>query len=382
MGLFEASDRTAEDPKPNGERDFDYLDRSGKPEAARVREFLDLAFSNWPSARQPEMRARLTDGDYRSASFELILHEILKRRGRSPQIEVPKEGTTKRPDFLVESAVGSFYLEAILATEARRTSVADRKRLDELLDAINRRTDPNFFVSVDVVRYGPGQPSARTIVAFLRGELKKLDPDSDSTWTDKNGYLGPKLRWEGDGWSIVFHAMPKRRDARGKANRRMVGAVADRLWVPGSAQPVRNAVKEKGGRYGAMNRPYIVAVNVITPWLDEIDLMNALFGTEFFTDHGTGSLVFGRDSDGVFGTTANPRYTRVSAVAFFEDVHPWNVASSDALLVHNPHAKHPLPAGTLGIRECTYTGGQEPKPGHAGVPLSELLGLPAEWPRV
>ncbi len=381
MALFESKNRTALDHKPNGEREFDYLDRSGKPEAEQVRQFLDAAFSSWPRERQADLRARLVGGDYVSASFELILHELLKRRGRLPQIEVAKEGTTKRPDFFVGPDVPSFYLEAVVATEAPPTDVAAGKRLGQLHDLINGMADPNFFVTLDVRRYGARQPSARAIKSFLRGELKQLDPDSESIWTEDNGFLGPKMLWEHDGWSIVFHAIPKRQDARGKPGR-LVGAVTKGLWVPASDRSVRAAVKAKGGRYGEMDRPYVVAVNVITDHLDEIDLLNALFGTEFYEDRGSGPFVFGRAGDGVLGNAANPRYTRVSAVAFFENVEPWNVARRRALLVHNPYAKHPLPPGTLGIAEGTYAAGPELHTRDPGTSLAALLGLSPDWPKV
>ena len=43
---------------------------------------------------------------------------------------------------------------------------------------------------------------------------------------------------------------------------------------------IRNAIKEKSTRYGRLNLPFIIAVNVISIYYDDSAVMDALFGQE------------------------------------------------------------------------------------------------------
>jgi hypothetical protein len=97
----------------------------------------------------------------RSGSFELILHELLRRRDLPLEIEALKADTTKRPDFLVGTGAESFYMEAILATEESPERVAERKRFGILADVVNRMQSDNFFVGFEVEAWGTAQPSAK-----------------------------------------------------------------------------------------------------------------------------------------------------------------------------------------------------------------------------
>jgi hypothetical protein len=371
MKLFEDKPRDHLAPKENSEHPFEYIDRSGRPEAARVREFVEGAFSFYPPERQAELVARLRSDHYRSGSFELILHELFRLRDVPVEIEAPKPGTTKRPDFLVGKGVDSFYLEAIDTTEGSPERAAELKRFGELVDIVNRMQTDNFFVGFDVVDYGPCQPSAKAIKAFLTGKLKLLDPDEESS-------RGSRWPWEdGKGWRIVFQPMAKKAEARGRRDRRAVGMTTDGLRRVSTEEAIRDAVAKKATRYGAMDRPYVIAVNV-SPWpLDEIACIEALFGTFDSVESVPGGRNhFVRKPDGVL---RGDRNTRVSAVAFFEDVEPWTAANRKAVVLHNRFAERPLPFGRLGIPDARHNGDTLFREG--GKVLRELLGLPPEWPR-
>jgi hypothetical protein len=374
--LFDDKPRDHLAPKENGEHPFDYSDRSGRPEAAKVREFLEKAFSYYPPDRQAELVARLRSEGYRSGSFELILHELLRRRDLPLQIEAPKTGTAKRPDFLVGTGADSFYLEAILATEESPEHVAERKRFGVLVDVVNRMQSDNFFVGFEVESWGAGQPSAKAITSYLTFKLGGLDADDDSVWNSPEGFESPVWVWEDQGWRIVFRPMPKKVEARGRPGRRAVGMILDGLRAMSTDEAIRDAVAKKATKYGPMDRPYVVAVNVLTWPLDEIDCIEALFGTFDSVESVPGrSDRFLRKPNGVLRPDKN---TRVSAVAFFEDVEPWTAAKRDAVVVHNRFAERPLPFGRLGIPDARQAGDELQREG--GKPLGELLGLPLDWP--
>jgi hypothetical protein len=372
LKLFDDKLRDHMAPKENLEHPFGYTARSGRPETARVREFVERAFSFYRADRQAELAARLRSDNYRSASFELILHELFRLQGLPLEIEAPKAGTTKRPDFLVGGGgADSFFLEAILATEESPERVAARKRFGALVDVVNRMQTDNFFVGIDDVEAsGPGQPSAKDLKAFLTSRLEVLNPD------DKHSR---EVHWpweDGKGWRIVFRPIAKKAEARGRSGRRAVGIVMDGLRAMSTDEAIRDAVGKKATKYGAMDRPYVIAVNVLAWPLDEIDCIEALFGTFDSVESvpGRGDR-FVRKPNGVLRPDQN---TRVSAIAFFEDVEPWTAAKRDAVVVHNRFAERPLPFGRLGIPDAWHAGDELRREG--GKPLGELLGLPPNWP--
>lgn len=148
--------------------------------------------------------------------------------------------------------------------------------------------------------------------------------------------------------------MPKKVEARGRPGRRAVGMICDGLRAMSTDEVIRDAVGKKATKYGPMDRPYVVAVNVLIWPLDEIDCIEALYGTvdSFDSAPGRGTRVV-RKLNGVLGPTWN---TRVSAIAFFEDVESWTASKRDAVIVHNRFAERPLPFGRLGIPEARHVG--------------------------
>lgn len=76
-------ERTRSDGRQHDEGDFDYLNVSGRPEAAAVRELLESWLANYPSAHRTELiqRLRHSDQQFASASFELLLYTVLARLG-------------------------------------------------------------------------------------------------------------------------------------------------------------------------------------------------------------------------------------------------------------------------------------------------------------
>jgi hypothetical protein len=376
--LFDDKPREHLAPSENSEHPFEYTNRSARPEAAKVREFLERAFSHCPADRQEQLVARMRSDEHLSCSFELILLELLRLRGLRFTVEAPKAGTAKRPDFLVESSSGSFYLEAIVADEQTPERVAERKRLGQLVDLVNRMQSDNFFVGFEVEVVGPGQPSAKAIKDYLSTKLEHLDPDDESIWIGDDGRVrSPEWVWEDAGWRIVFLPTPKKVEARGRSGRRPVGSIYDGARPVYPDDAIRRAVRAKATRYGEMDRPYVVAVNVLAWPLDDIDIVDGLFGTLVLVDVPGRGLVRVRERDGALQPDRN---TRVSAVALFDEIDPWSAAKRKAVLVHNPFAKRPLPPGVLGIADGRYVVGREDLAREGGAPLAELLGLPPDWP--
>src|SRR5580704_6976925 len=94
-------------PLPD-ETQFAYLNRSARPEAARVRKLVDEWFAEYPESHRKALVGRFRspiDDDHRSAFFELFLHHFALARGCNVLAIEPKlEHTDKSPDFFLQSA--------------------------------------------------------------------------------------------------------------------------------------------------------------------------------------------------------------------------------------------------------------------------------------
>jgi hypothetical protein len=112
---------------------------------------------------------------------------------------------------------------------------------------------------------------------------------------------------------------------------------------------IRAAVEGKATKYGALDLPLVVAVNILDDFCEDLDIWNALFGEE--------RLVTVRQADGqwldrwgprvpngVWRGRDGPRSTLVSAVVVTHQLSPSNLRTRAVELIHNPWAARPLPA--------------------------------------
>ena len=164
---------------------FAYLNRSGRPEAARVRQLVEDWLARYPADGRDAQVARLRstiDDQHRAAFFELFVHELLLTRGhRIMEIEPKLPHTPKSPDFLVQAKEGHrCYLECIVATGRSQQEVAAQARLNQALTALDRTSSPHHFLDLTV----HGVPTAPiSIRAMTNALLTWIDglPDGDST---------------------------------------------------------------------------------------------------------------------------------------------------------------------------------------------------------
>ncbi|MCB1215330.1 MAG: hypothetical protein KDK66_07630, partial [Deltaproteobacteria bacterium] len=84
MIVFDNIKRTDASFMKNSESEFEFYNRSSKPEVESVRRLIEEFISHYPEKEVIELvhRLRSTDNaNFRSAVFELFLHEALLRQG-------------------------------------------------------------------------------------------------------------------------------------------------------------------------------------------------------------------------------------------------------------------------------------------------------------
>jgi len=384
--LFEDKERNYNGTKFYAELDYEYLDRSSRSEAKKVRDLLNQLFSLLPEDEQKDIHSRITGRDtsnYKSATFELLLHGIFITNGCEVTIH-PKlnNGSTSRPDFLIKTPYGNeFYLEAVLASEFDDNYKAAEKRKDVVLDTINKMESPCFFLGITAEGNPDTPPKGKPLKRHLQAWLKSLDPDTVIKEIEEKGHEAlPTTMWNHDGWEIEFEAIPKKPESRGKDGN-IIGVLSGGVRWVNSWRPMRDAITSKGNHYGELDKPFLIAVNTDLFRLDKIDEMQALFGEEqyiFKVGDQNPQPEMQRAPNGAWHGKQGVQYTRVSGVWFFDNLNPWNIVSRKHTIYFNPWAQAVLPDY---IKVFPYAQSEDNKMvWNEGKNLGDALGLEAEWP--
>ena len=358
LRVFDDIARTDTTPGRRGVSSFEFMNTSARPKAEWARAIIEAWFEHLPDHEKPELRARLRQSDdqhFRAAFFELYLHELLLRSGFTVEFHTLSE-KGKRPDFKVyRDGVPVFYIEARDAGDSAEKS-AKQHLMDAAYDAIDRMPCPDYFLHITV----EGEPSSPVPVRKgLRRELEEwiggLDYDAvvAAALAGRRDLL-PKRAWAHEGWRLVFTAVPKKEHARGKPGARPIGVVADGISFRARTEElILSGVSDKAGRYGKLDLPYVVAVNV----LDQT----------------------GVDGDDIWlGLTKalNGQRTTVSAVLIVPEL--WNpLAAQDCSpsLVHNPGATRPLSRDLWPLAQFTLGGNDIEELATPARAAAEVLGL-------
>lgn len=387
MKLFDEFERNYDGPSEYAEPKFTYYNRSARPDIVRIRVALEKWFIDYPDSEKKEFRERFrstNDSHHSSAFFELVIYELLLHMGCLVEIHcVPSSVATRRPDFLVAPPDGNkFYMEAVLATDESNQKSAARARINAVYDAINRFDSPNFFIGMELKGEPKAQPSARNIKQFLTKKLQGLDADQITRQQIENPASIPRWRYEHDGWQIDFSPIPKSENLRGKPGVRPIGQWSTGMQEINVDVAIRDAITKKAGRYGELDLPYIIAVNVLSEWgADQITIMNALFGQDAMQFNCVGDKWVSkpiRKPNGAWIHKSGPTNTRVSAALIFTGLYPHNIPGAIVHLYHNPWAAKPyssiltcLPQGIIMGKNIELREGQS---------LGAVLKMPANWP--
>jgi hypothetical protein len=358
---------------------FDYLNASGRPEAAAVRGLIDAWIVDYPAAHRPDLIRRLRSRDdvsHRSALFELMLHALLLRQGFTIVEIEPQLPNGKAPDFLVEAPDGlRFYLEATLASGIDNVAAGADRRMREALQAIDDVRSPDFFLHLHT-RGTPNQPIA---TARLRRAVQRFvdELDYDQAVVRAEAGQPPAPVWQHTEHGAHFTIQPVPKNIRRREGR----AIGGRMLPGGVILPevaIKSAVEGKAGRYGNIGLPLVIAVNALEEFARVGDAVDALFGTTGVIVSQDGAARGMRNRDGAWRGPGGPVYTRSSAVLFVARFSAWSVGQRAMSLILNPWARSPIAGLPLGVEVQEVVDGRlETRPGQS---LREIFGLPEGWP--
>ena len=362
---------------------------------ARVRETLEDWFTRYPANHQASLRGEFRsklESKHDAAFFELLLHELLRRRGCTVEVHPSVPGATTKPDFLVTPPSGeAFYLEATVVSDQSKEEAGREQLQHELEDALDGIDSPDFSFAVVTRDFPEGSRPIRSVVDRIRRGLPDLDYDVFmEKWPSLDLENGPRWRldepgWcqDGRGWEVDVYPVPRPPELRGTPNERPVflRSAAEMVEVHPEVA-LKEALEDKSSKYGDLDRPFVIAVNY-TGGLNivEMEILNGLLGTRRLrveTGPDGHRTTPWRDSDGFWGYTGNPLHQGVSAVLMFNRAKPDNAATTRAAVFGHPWASRPVGLSMFGVdfwvpvdRGLRLT---------RGTLVHELLGLPQGWP--
>jgi hypothetical protein len=383
--IFEKKVRTRTEPKKQGEGDFQFYDSSARPEYDTYRGLLNGWMNEVPEADRAEIVTRFrtgTDLQYKAVFAELTTHAALKRQDYVMDLH-PKCGhATRKPDFLAKKTDQSPVAIVEVTTFTPATpEVSQSKRDADVYNALDKAKLPaGWRLGLDIVNHGD-KPAG----------LNKFRSDVEKWAAEVAGddfKIMPTKTFDYEGWSIEL-TLYGGFDKDVPAEHAIASAMGNIRKID-PALEIRQAVEEKGSRYGAMTNPYLI---VVADCKDELSggsrngeaLVEAMFGTRVtrVTKDAKGKTLTEdvRRQDGYWGTPDAPKHRNVSGILVLPRPHLWDLRDErwQPLLVRNPWAERPLPDDFLPLPGFKHVKDAQYAPTE-GKALADILVLPTRWP--
>ena len=227
------------------ESDYAYLNRSGRPVAARVRALMNKWYVEYPKHSQADIKGRFRSADpgqHIGALNELFLHALFRRLGY--QIDVVPSGPANRsrPDLALTSDVfPDFDLEATVADmpEKERSKI---RRANVLYDTINRIRTTDFMLMIESWRGPDSDPPSRVLRMRLQAWLEGLDADKVSAREPRRLDDLPTYPFSHEGWNVKLWAIPQKDEFRGEPIDTPIGGFLSGVHRLDSAGQIRRAL--------------------------------------------------------------------------------------------------------------------------------------------
>jgi hypothetical protein len=351
MVLFDEIERTDVGPPKYSESGYEFLNRSARPESTEMRLLLQSWFHRLPEGCKPEILNRFKSTDlsnYFSAFTEIFYHELLVQNGFRVTVH-PTVANGKCPDFLVEGANGErFYLEVVVVIDNETLKSPRRQSLNEIYDALDGLKPTGYTLSLHVEGFPRVPINKNKLCHDVRAWLQNVDRDALTKMVPDERYEAiarMQFEYEEDGLRLEIQAIPSG-DSTYTPSKAIGARSGAAEWV-GVSDAIRETLVAKGKRYGELEAPLIVGMNVMSTWCDKEHCVNALFGDLGYKAFKVGPGQYGRPvvtriTEGAWRWQDNsPRYTRMSAVLIGHNITPTGYSEVSLVMYNNPWASKP-----------------------------------------
>jgi ribosomal L7/L12-like protein len=377
--LFEKRERTRKEPLQHGEALFDFYDRCASPGYDEFRSVVNGWLAQMPADDRDALISRMRyggDREFGASLAELSLHAFILGSGCKaiPHPEVP--GTTKRPDYLVTDQAGApvAYVEVTTVNPSDQQD-AEKNRENPVYNAIDAAGIPaGTSFGYRLVRAGKNSPALKPLVA----DVERWARDNAEAATTKHV---SKTFVAGE-WLIELDLYAH--GGNGDPASHAIDVVHMGGAIVKPQEELRDALYEKTLKYGAIDRPYLIAVadgkdqmfgkNSVNRALTE-----TVFGDEIVQDRG-GTAYVTHAKNGFWHGPKGLRNQHVSGVLLFPQTRLWKLREDNwqPALAINPWAERPLSDALRSMHRFEADNGRWVV--REGKQFADIVGLPDPWP--
>jgi len=365
MVLFENIQRYSKDPAQYCEQVFDYYQRSDREDIQRIRNILNSWFEGYPDEEKSELLSRFKKTFY-DCFYELFIYTLFKSLGFEIEIHPTVPDSLKRPDFLIKKQDLEIYIEAKSVNGLSLKEEAFKRFVNQFYDYLNKvRIKGHVLHLVKLDFKTQNQPSTKKIIKHLETEAnilisREAIDDEVITYDTPDIYLVVKL-------------LPLRDKSKIYADR-PIGIHPIELYYGGGEEYIRNAIIDKGKRYGRLDKPFIICINAIDGKVNgQDDIESAIWGSiaMAYQEGVEDSSKLIHLENGVFYSNKKGRLKNLSGV-FVSQVFPHNIDNAYYYLCQHPLSDNKLDFSQLGL-EYWNIGNDNMKNCVEGKSIGELL---------
>lgn len=326
MKLFEDKERTNFDRAKSFENTYKYIDQNQQPEIVKIRESLNDWFANYPEQYHEDLINSFKNRFY-DAFYELFIHELFFQQGYILQPHPAIEETNRKPDFLAVKGNESVYVEATTVSYLSDQEIKRDNFRTRFVDELNKMDIPDFWLALETLEF---KSNLSPRVSKIRGSLEKMMTEFKTTPLSKP-FIKNYLRYEDNLLKIEISILPKSESSKKIKSDRAIGieylstTITD---ASSDSDKIFRSFKDKAHRYGTLDKPYIVCLNLDLRFNIKYDVDWAFYKPNCFYSQ-------------------IPKFTKVSAVLLTDISLGKNLDFVKHRLILNRHSTHPLNANSF-----------------------------------
>lgn len=337
--LFDVFERTDMRISRSREHPYLYLNISAHPVSNLLRATLEQWFAEYPNEYKDELKGGFIAASDCSAFTELLVHRFLKQINADSIVIHPNiPGSEKKPDFKAVLGNQEVFIEV------KNSIREDNPRIWDFYDGLNKSySTTGYMLDLSFEGRFESPISVKKFIRFLEAQLEEFDATS---LVEAGGGHDETPTWVFDYREDKIHVRLIPCQDPQKVYDSPIGIISPySASITDDAGTLRKSLKKKASRYGDLDAVYLIAVNFEEGFLGDIDIAQALFGTEIFALRGHGMEPDSqRKNDGLW---AKNRNTRVSGVLVINGANPWSFWKKEPVLWLNPWSSYPLDITSL-----------------------------------
>lgn len=296
-------------------RAYHFLNNSAIPEAENVRTKIRSWSEGFLITKEfvSKFRSKI-DSVHKAALFELYTFHLLKSFGFNVS-NIPVSGL-KTPDLRAEKAGNKLFIECTSASSSY-TDDAEEDNKNLILDSLHKISKGKNLLNVAFITSGKGSPSLKNIRLQIQTMLE-------------NG--NPSVVIDDSGWKfVVSRSSVSEEDSRG------IGVLASPAKC---LTPEKNLLQSLKGKLPAKYKllaPYLIAVNSHDYFLDEISIVDCLFGASAFQHQ---LHLNKRSEPSFFIQNAEFANSSVSGILLLKKWDIYSTEEPNITLWHHPEPKY------------------------------------------